>query len=150
MRIVEIRRAGPDDLDLVTPLFDAYRQFYDLPSDVAAARAYLGFRMVAGDSVVFLATDGRAALGFTQLYPALDSLSLRPYVYLSDLYVAPGARRTGAGRRLLQRARQYAEEMGAARLELQTARSNVAAQALYASLGWARDDQFVIYTLRCP
>ena len=149
MRIVEIRRARPDDLDLVTPLFDAYRQFYDLPSDVAAARAYLCDRLVAGDSVVFVATDGRAALGFTQLYPTLDSLTLRPYAILSDLYVAPGARRHGTGRRLLVRAREYAMETGAVRLELQTAHSNLAAQALYESLGWRRDDQFVIYTLRC-
>jgi ribosomal protein S18 acetylase RimI-like enzyme len=146
---VEIRRAGPDDLDLVTPLFDAYRQFYDLPSNVAACRAYLGDRLVAGDSVVFVATDGRAALGFTQLYPTLDSLTLRPYAILSDLYVSPGARRRGTGRRLLGRAREYAEETGAVRLELQTASTNVAAQMLYASLGWCRDDQFVIYTLRC-
>lgn len=146
---MDIRRATPADLDLVAPLFDAYRQFYDLPADLDLCRVYMHDRLTSGDSVVFLATDDSQPLGFAQLYPTLDSLSLRPYAILSDLYVAPTARRLGAGKQLLRRARQFAEETGAVRLELQTARANVAAQTLYESLGWCRDDMFLVYTWRC-
>ena len=32
-------------------------------------------------------------------------------------------------------------------MELQTARTNEVAQALYESLGWQRDDTFLTYTL---
>ncbi|HEV2457792.1 MAG TPA: hypothetical protein VGS80_05455, partial [Ktedonobacterales bacterium] len=80
---LEIVRATAAHADVVAPLFDAYRQFYGLPSDVAAARAFLSERLAREESVVFLALlrDGGAAarpVGFTQLYPSFSSLALRP------------------------------------------------------------------------
>jgi len=39
-RGVEIRQATVDDLDLLVPLFDAYRQFYRLPSEPERARQF--------------------------------------------------------------------------------------------------------------
>lgn len=145
-----IRQATVADLDIVAPLYDAYRQFYTQPADLAAARAFIGERMQRGESTVFLALDdgpGTSALGFTQLYPAFCSVAARPYLVLYDLYVAPDARRRGVARYLMERARQYAVESGAFRLELQTARANRPAQALYESLGWVRDEQYFTYTL---
>jgi ribosomal protein S18 acetylase RimI-like enzyme len=146
---VRVRRATHVDVDLVAPLFDAYRQFYALPTDLAAARQFVGDRLQRGDSVVFVATDtDGTGLGFAQLYPTLCSLSLRPYAVLFDLYVAPHTRRRGVGRQLLEHAHGYARTAGLDRLELQTARTNVEARALYESLGWTRDDIFLVYTWR--
>jgi GNAT superfamily N-acetyltransferase len=144
-----VRQATPQDTGLVAPLFDAYRQFYDLPRDPDAAQRYIADRLRIGDSTIFLSTDDAGAgLGFTQLYPALCSLSLKPYAILFDLFVAPAARRHGVGKQLLRRAHAYAVASGLDRLELQTARSNASAQALYESLGWTRDDTFMVYTWR--
>jgi ribosomal protein S18 acetylase RimI-like enzyme len=147
---VIIRRATLADLDLVAPLYDAYRQFYAQRADLAAARAFIGDRIGRGESTVFLALedDGSKALGFTQLYPAFCSVAAKPYYVLYDLYVASGARRRGVAKRLMERAREFAAEAGAFRLELQTARNNTAAQALYESLGWVRDEQYFVYTLK--
>jgi ribosomal protein S18 acetylase RimI-like enzyme len=147
---VIIRRATIADLDLVAPLYDAYRQFYAQAADLAAARAFIGDRIGRGESTVFLALedDGSKALGFTQLYPAFCSVAAKPYYVLYDLYVASGARRRGVAKRLMERAREFAAEAGAFRLELQTARNNTAAQALYQSLGWVRDEQYFVYTLK--
>ena len=39
----------------------------------------------------------------------------------------------------------YATKNGMARLDLSTAKDNLKAQALYESLGWARDDVFYTY-----
>jgi ribosomal protein S18 acetylase RimI-like enzyme len=64
---------------------------------------------------------------------------------LYDLFVAPEARGTGAGRALMQAAEAYAASTGAARLELSTAKTNVVAQSLYESQGWARDEAFYVY-----
>ena len=36
---------------------------------------------------------------------------------------------------------------GALRLDLSTARTNTRAQALYESLGWQRDDAYLVYNL---
>ena len=61
------------------------------------------------------------------------------------LYVAPEARQTGAGRALMQAAGEHARQHGFARLDLSTAKTNHHAQALYESLGWVRDDVFLVY-----
>jgi GNAT superfamily N-acetyltransferase len=146
---VDVREATLSDVDLVAPLFDAYRQFYTLPTNLTTARHYLATRLRLHDSVIFLATDQQeTALGFTQLYPTLCSLALRPYAILSDLFVAPQARRHGVAKLLLERAHKYARDTDLSRLELQTARTNREAQALYESLGWTRDDIFSVYTWR--
>jgi ribosomal protein S18 acetylase RimI-like enzyme len=147
-----IRRATVADIDLVAPLYDAYRQFYEHPPDLATAHAFLGERLQRGESIVFVAVEvtpsGERALGFTQLYPAWCSVAAKPYLVLYDLFIAPDARRRGLARALMNRAREFGSEVGAYRLELQTARVNRAAQTLYESLGWERDDVFLTYTLR--
>ena len=68
------------------------------------------------------------ALGFVQLYPSFSSVSMRKIWILNDLYVATNARRYGVGRLLMDRARDFARDTGALRLELTTARTNAAAQ----------------------
>ena len=145
---MRVKRAGPGDLDAVAPLFDAYRQFYGQRSDLAAARAFLAERLARGESVIFVAVaPQREALGFTQLYPSFSSVSLRRLWILNDLFVGPGVRRGGVGRRLLERAREWAVETEAKGLFLATAVTNTAAQALYESCGWRRDDEFQHYYL---
>ena len=147
MAIVKTRRAGRSDLDAIAPLFDAYRQFYDKPADLALARRYLDERFARDESVIFVADDGRETIvGFTQLYPAFCSvLADRTYV-LYDLFVTPSARGTGAGRALMVAAEAHARATGAARLELQTAKTNKIGQTLYESCGWKRDNDFYVYT----
>jgi len=145
-----VKRAALADLDAVAPLFDAYRQFYGQRADLAAARAFLDARLRREESVIFLAVDGEGgndALGFTQLYPSFSSVSVRRLWILNDLFVRPGIRRGGVGRRLLERAREWAIETDAKGLMLATAVSNGAAKALYESCGWRRDDEFEHYVL---
>jgi GNAT superfamily N-acetyltransferase len=136
-----IRRAAETDadVDLVAPLFDAYRQFYEQPSDLALAKDFIAARLWADDSVVFLALAGEDApdaLGFAQLYPSWSSVAARPIWILNDLFVAPAARGRGVGHALLERCRLHARETGAQRMALETLVGNRAAQRLYESLGW--------------
>ena len=51
------------------------------------------------------------------------------------------------GRALLDAARAFGIERGAARLTLSTAHDNRAAQALYEGAGWQRDSVFRVYNL---
>jgi GNAT superfamily N-acetyltransferase len=143
-----IVRAGPKELDDVVPLFDGYRQFYGQRSDVAAARAFLRDRIVREESVIYVAyTAPGEAAGFTQLYPSFSSVSLKGLWILNDLFVRSDVRRGGVGRALLERARRHAVETGAKGLVLSTAVTNKAAQTLYESCGWQRDDEFFQYHL---
>lgn len=144
-----IVQASHKHLPTLAPLFDAYRVFYDRPSDIEAAHAYLLNRISSLESVIFLAIseDGREGLGFVQLYPSYSSLSLKRIWILYDLYVTPEARRQGIGRALMDRAREFARAAGAHSLELSTAKDNLPAQALYESLGYVRDNNFYTYEL---
>lgn len=144
----EVRRAQARDLDVLVPLFDAYRQFYGQASDLPRARAFLAERFGRGQSTVFLAVTGGRAAGFVQLYPSFSSTRTAPILILNDLYVAPEARRSGAARALLAAAEAFAKAAGAAGLVLSTGVENRPAQALYEAAGWVRETQFYEYGLR--
>lgn len=143
---VKTRRATHADLDAIAPLFDAYRQFYQKPADLALARRFLDERFKRDESVIFVAEDASGAIvGFTQLYPALCSVAADRIYVLYDLFVTPSARGTGAGRALMETAEAFARQAGAYRLQLQTATTNVVGQTLYESCGWLRDNDFYVY-----
>ena len=146
-----VRRAGTADVDLVAPLFEAYRAFYNRPADPLRARAFLRERLERDESVVFLAcirgNGGERAVGFTQLYPSFSSLSTSRVWVLNDLFVDPGARGGGVAAALMERARRHAQATGARAIVLATARDNHAARALYERLGYTASDKFVEYTL---
>src|ERR1700683_4681265 len=143
---VAVRQATILDLDLLAPLFDAYRQFYRRPSDLSLARRFLLDRLQHDQSIVFLAVrrDG-SAVGFTQLFPSFSSASAAPIFILNDLFVQPDARRMGVGSLLLSAAADFGRSAGAARLTLSTEVTNRAAQALYETEGWTRQADFYVY-----
>ena len=145
---VAVRQATIFDLDLVAPLFDAYRQFYRKPADLGMARQFLRERLQNSQSIIFLAVrqDG-SAVGFTQLYPSYSSASCARIFILNDLYVAPEARRQRVGALLLDAAARFGREAGAVRLTLSTELTNVTAQALYEREGWKRQEDFYVYNL---
>lgn len=144
---VTVDEATAGDLDEAAALFDAYRVFYRQSSDIAAARAFLDERFKRRDSVVLLARHNGSAVGFIQLYPSFSSVSMQRIWILNDLYVSPGGRRLGVGRKLMDYARTFAAASGAIRLELTTEHNNTIAQALYRSCGYARDDVFYKFIL---
>jgi len=146
MTDVKTRPAEARDLDAVAALFDAYRQFYEMPADLPLARRYLEERFGRGESVIYVAEDASGRLvGFTQLYPAFCSVAADRTFVLYDLFVTPAVRGTGAGRALMEAAEAHARAAGAARLELSTAKTNKVGQSLYESCGWKRDELFYVY-----
>lgn len=139
--------ANPADLDLLVPLFDGYRMFYEQASDPAGARTYLGERLDRHESVILLATRGGKCVGFVQLYPGFSSIDMRRQWTLEDLFVVESSRKGGVAMALMNAARRHAEQTDAVRLVLATARTNSKAQALYESLGYTLDNEFLVYTL---
>ena len=151
---INIRRATLDDLDVLAPLFDAYRGFHDQPSNPAGARAFLAARIGNDESIVLIAVDdmpgrhgGDNALGFTQLYPMFSSVGMARMWLLNDLFVSARARRRGVGAALLRAAADIAHDDGALRLELETGVDNAAAQALYRAVGWQPCDGVMRFQL---
>jgi ribosomal protein S18 acetylase RimI-like enzyme len=145
---MQIRVATPEHLDAIARLFDAYRVFYRQPSDVPAARRFIGQRLAGGDSHVLCAVDESGVVaGFTQLYPTFSSVSMAPIWILNDLFVDPAFRRRGVGGMLLAAARDHARATGAVRLELSTEKSNLTAQSVYEGQGWIKEESFLRYQL---
>lgn len=142
-----IRRATQDDVEAVAALFDAYRQFYRLPSDRVGALNFIRERLARDESVIFVACQGSTAVGFTQLYPSFTSAGMARIFILNDLFVASEARRQGVARALLRHAAEFGKAEGAVRLTLSTAHDNANAQAAYEREGWIPDTAFRVYSL---
>ncbi len=135
----QVRHATLDDVDALVPLFDAYRQFYEQPSDRTRARNWLRARIGNNESVVMLAERNGAVIGFTQLYPMYSSVQTARIWVLNDIYVLPEQRRSGAARALLKAAENFGKDDGAAFVILETTRDNETARALYRDAGWRED-----------
>jgi len=147
MHSIKISTATKADVAAIAHLFDAYRQFYQYPPDLALANRYIAERIEKADALILLAQDASAqALGFCQLYPTFCSLEAKPIYALYDLYVAPAARGAGIGNLLLLAAEQSAREHGMSRLDLTTAKTNLTAQVAYEALGWVRDEVYFAYS----
>jgi ribosomal protein S18 acetylase RimI-like enzyme len=144
--VASISMAMPADLDELSRLFDAYRQFYGQPSDPEAARNWLRDRLRFGESMVLVARQGGALVGFAQVYPSFSSVRLARSWILNDLFVLPATRRQGIARALLDAAAAAARQEGAALISLETARDNEAARATYRGAGW-REDETQWYSL---
>ena len=145
---MSVTAVGVADLDALVPLFAGYLQFYQVPRSATEIHAFLLERLQRGDAQLFIARDEQGmAQGFTLLYPLQSSLALAPAWLLSDLFVLPSARRQGVGEALMNAARAYAEASGACGLQLETAKTNLAGQALYERLGYVRDELYLTYWL---
>lgn len=144
---MHILQANVEHLGAVARLFDGYRQFYEQPSDLIGATHFLRHNLENNESVIFLAEKDNQPLGFVQLYPTWESVTMTKRWVLYDLFVAESGRGHGVGRALMQRAKQLAQETGAKYIALETAKNNTTAQALYESEGYTRDDVFLTYIL---
>jgi ribosomal protein S18 acetylase RimI-like enzyme len=143
---ITTREARLSDVAAIAALFDLYGQFYEQAPDLSLALAFIQERLSKQESVILVAvSDGAGLVGFCQLYPTFCSVEAKPIYVLYDLFVHPSARQSGAGKLLMQAAEAKAAADGKFRMDLSTAKTNAAAQSLYESLGWVRDDVFYTY-----
>lgn len=146
MRIIQ---ATLEHLDLLTPMFIKYREFYGELPFPDSSRKFLETRLKRQESVIYLALadDEDKALGYCQLYPSYSSLSLKRVWILNDIYVEEDARRMLVADRLLQTAKQMAKDTQAVRMRVATSVSNEVAQKTYESIGFRADEKFKNYIL---
>jgi len=133
MRIIQ---ATLEHLDLLTPLFVKYREFYGSLPYPDSSRAFLEKRLRRKESVIYLALsddDNNKLMGFCQLYPSFSSLSLKRVWILNDIYVAEDARRQLVADNLIRTAKKMAKETNAVRMRVSTSSNNEVAQKTYES-----------------
>lgn len=130
---VELRPLGRDDFDLAMALV---RELYDLPrTDAPVHRDRFEALIGDVDASPFLAlADGEAA-GLI-IFRFRRRMGLATYEgWVSDLYVRAAFRRRGIARALLAAVIAEWRLRGGHQLVLETAHANLAAQALYESMG---------------
>ena len=147
MRII---KATLEHLDLLTPLFVKYREFYGQLPYPDSSRSFLEKRLKRDESVIYLALpddDDGKLLGFCQLYPSYSSLSLKRVWILNDIYVCQDARRQLVADRLIQAAKKMAKETNAVRLRVASSINNSVAHKVYESIGFVEDTEFKNFVL---
>jgi ribosomal protein S18 acetylase RimI-like enzyme len=131
-----VRRATAADAGVIGRLLHDFNTEYDDPTpgpDRLAER--IRQLLAGGDTAVLLAGPGPDGLAVLRFRPALWSEALE--CYLAELYVAPAIRGRGLGRALMNAAMDLARDEGADYMDLGTAETDVAARALYESLGFS-------------
>jgi ribosomal protein S18 acetylase RimI-like enzyme len=130
-----VRRAVRADAEAVGRLLDDFNSEFDEPTPGAAALAERVRQLLdAGDTVVLVTGDGPDGLAVLRFRLGIWSDGLE--CYLAELYVVPDCRGQGLGRALMEEAIDVARAEGATYMELGTGEDDVAARALYESLGF--------------
>jgi ribosomal protein S18 acetylase RimI-like enzyme len=131
-----VRLAGLADSEPVGQLLHDFNEEFNDPTPGAAR---LGDRvrelLANGEITVLLGGAGPDGLAVLRFRPAIWTEALE--CYLAELYVVPERRRRGLGRALVRAAIECARARGADRMDLGTGENDVAARALYESLGFS-------------
>jgi ribosomal protein S18 acetylase RimI-like enzyme len=123
------------DAEAIGLLLHEFNSEFDEPTPGAERLAERIRQLLAdGDTAVLLAGAGPDGLAVLRFRPSIWSRALE--CYLAELYVVPAGRRRGLGRALMEAAIELARERGADYMDLGTGEDDVAARALYESLGF--------------
>jgi ribosomal protein S18 acetylase RimI-like enzyme len=131
-----VRVAQLADADAIGQLLHDFNEEFSEPTPgPAKLAARVGRLLIQREITVLLGGAGPYGLAVLRFRPAIWTEALE--CYLAELYVVPERRGRGLGRALLQAAIECARAQGADRMDLGTGEDDVAARALYESLGFS-------------
>jgi ribosomal protein S18 acetylase RimI-like enzyme len=131
-----VRVGGQPDADAVGQLLHDFNREFDEPTpDPARLAARIRELLAGGDTTVLLGGPGPDGLAVLRFRAAIWTDRLE--CYLAELYVVPDRRGRGLGRALMHAAIDVARRQGADYMDLGTSEDDVAARALYESLGFS-------------
>lgn len=131
-----VRQAEAADAEIIGRLLhDFNTEFDDYTPGPRALTERVRQLVPAGEPVVLLGGEPPVGLAVLRFRPALWTDGL--HCYLEELYVVPDRRGQGLGRALMEAAIDLARRKGATYMDLGTTEDDVAARALYESLGFS-------------
>jgi len=152
---IRLADALPGDEDAIVALYAELDAFYGAasPEGSAAERVSRVRTALFGDPAAgraLLAWDGSVLAGFAGYQFIWPSSALTVSLYLKELYVTSAYRRSGAGRRLMDRLLEIARERGCTRIEWTADTANSGARSFYDSLGAAPLTSKLFYRVTLP
>jgi ribosomal protein S18 acetylase RimI-like enzyme len=131
-----VRASEASDAEDIGRLLHDFNSEFDEPTPGPEQLAERMRQLLAeGDTVVLLAGSGPDGLAVLRFRPGIWSQALE--CYLAELYVAPPMRGRGLGRALMLAAIEHARGRGTDHMDLGTGEQDLAARALYESLGFS-------------
>ena len=131
-----VRRASAPDAEAIGRLLhDFNTEFGDITPGPQALAERAVQLLCGGDTIVLLAGSGPDGIAVLRFREAIWMQALE--CYLAGLYVVPERRGQGIGRALMESSMDMARERGAAYMDLGTSENDVAALALYESVGFS-------------
>ena len=130
----EVRTARPDEAEAIVSLYEwLFAPPGSRPAVWDERRAEVALRQAidSHDSVVLVAEDDAALIGFITGYQDLHSVRYGYRAWVEDLAVDPERRSEGIGKALLDGAKAWARERGATHLELDSALARTDAHRFY-------------------
>ena len=136
MMPVQVREARPADAGTIAAFARALslEEGYAAPALQAEHVRAEGFGAVPRFRALIAEQDGQA-VGYALFYPSYDTDHAARGFYLQDLYVAPAARRQGAGRALMAALARACEVDGGCYLFWNALPGNRAGLAFYRAIG---------------
>ncbi|MEZ0471401.1 GNAT family N-acetyltransferase [Luteimonas salinilitoris] len=134
---IVLRAATRADVPQILAFIRELGEYERLAHEVVADEATLAeslFGARPGAEVVIAEVDGAPA-GFALFFHNFSTFLGRPGLYLEDLYVRPGFRGYGIGRRLMTHLAKLALERGCGRFEWSVLDWNAPAIRFYRALG---------------
>lgn len=142
---IRIRPLNADDRDAWDPLWQGYLDYYETSLDPAVTDVTWARLLDPAEDMFCLVAENPAgeAIGIVHYVFHRVTWAIANRCYLEDLFVAPSARGTGAGRALIEAVYAAADDYGADQVYWLTQDFNAAGRRLYDRV--ARQTPFIKY-----
>ena len=134
-------------------LIEALADYEHLPRPAAAAVRRLradAFASRPRFEAVLALDDAGVAVGYAIWLETYSSFLAKPTMYLEDLFVVEGARRSGAGALLFEHVRAIGAARGCGRMDWQVLDWNAPARRFYERRGGQWMQEWLLYRIAYP
>jgi GNAT superfamily N-acetyltransferase len=149
MTDVVVRRATPDDADLVGRMLFDFNTEFESPTPAAGELADRFRLLLARDDVLVLLAERPDPTGFALLTLRPTPYYDGPLVQLEELYVVPDLRDQGIGSALLTRAVGLAIEAGAGEMHINVDEIDTDTRRFYERHGFVNIEPGTDYRMLC-
>lgn len=149
MSSLEIRRAKPDDTDIIFAFINQLAIYEKAPKEVITDASQINKTLFCEtpQAHALIAEINQQVIGYAIYFYSYSTWLGKQGIYLEDLYVSPSSRGMGAGKALLKEIAKIATQNNCGRVEWSVLDWNKPAIDFYQSFGAKPKDEWIVYRL---